>query len=222
MLDLEISNASLLAINASLERGRHKQAGEIRELRRKFRDRSLHLPLASPSAGGAGEFPPGTAALMSPGTEYPPSDTDEAANVVEQDWDTILAEDPPFALIAAKLEDLVRRAQQAYEAEPERAGTKVIPAFAARTGAADDDLSQDVGTDVDADADADASLFAELSTDSPALAFGGRLRRSPAASSLASPDASVSLSASPLPLTPELPDESFESPIAVRVAKVFA
>lgn len=195
ILDLEISNASLLAINASLERGKHTQARELRELRRRFRDRSLHIPLASPSAASA-EFPPG---MMSPGAEYPPSDGE--GDEVEQDWDTIMAEDPPFARCAAQLEDLIRRAQQAFEAKPEPVVTKVLPAFAAR---------------VDEDESLDVSM---LSVDSPTLAFGpgGRLRRSPAASSLVSPDVSASLSAVSLAST--LDESVDDSPVAVRVAK---
>ncbi|VDC05803.1 unnamed protein product [Peniophora sp. CBMAI 1063] len=42
--DLEITNRSLLAINASLEGQKHKQAKEIRELRRKLRESRLILP----------------------------------------------------------------------------------------------------------------------------------------------------------------------------------
>ena len=136
--------------------------------------------------------------MMSPGAEYPPSDGE--GDEVEADWDTLMAEDQPFARCAAQLEDLIRRGQQAFEARPEPIATKVLPAFAAP------------------DESLDVSL---LSVDSPTLAFGagGRLRRSPAASSLASPDVSTSLSAVSLASDP--PDESFDdsSPIAVRVAK---
>lgn len=42
--DLEITNRSLLAINASLEATKHKQLNEIRELRRKLRESRLMLP----------------------------------------------------------------------------------------------------------------------------------------------------------------------------------
>jgi hypothetical protein len=42
--DLEITNRSLLAINASLETAKHRQAKEIRELRRKLRESRLILP----------------------------------------------------------------------------------------------------------------------------------------------------------------------------------
>ncbi|KAF9469834.1 hypothetical protein BDZ94DRAFT_33931 [Collybia nuda] len=42
--DLEITNRSLLAINASLETAKHKQAKEIRDLRRKLRESRLILP----------------------------------------------------------------------------------------------------------------------------------------------------------------------------------
>ncbi|TDL28108.1 hypothetical protein BD410DRAFT_824842 [Rickenella mellea] len=42
--DLEITNKSLLAINATLEATKHKQAKEIRDLRRKLRESRLILP----------------------------------------------------------------------------------------------------------------------------------------------------------------------------------
>lgn len=42
--DLEITNRSLLAINSSLEAMKHRQAKEIRELRRKLRESRLILP----------------------------------------------------------------------------------------------------------------------------------------------------------------------------------
>ncbi|PPQ63839.1 hypothetical protein CVT24_009789 [Panaeolus cyanescens] len=42
--DLEITNRSLLAINASLEETKHRQAKEIRDLRRKLRESRLILP----------------------------------------------------------------------------------------------------------------------------------------------------------------------------------
>ncbi|KAF7337504.1 hypothetical protein MSAN_02223400 [Mycena sanguinolenta] len=42
--DLEITNRSLLAINTSLEQTKHRQAKEIRELRRKLRESRLILP----------------------------------------------------------------------------------------------------------------------------------------------------------------------------------
>ncbi|KAJ7651651.1 hypothetical protein DFH06DRAFT_549716 [Mycena polygramma] len=42
--DLEITNRSLLTINSSLEKAKHRQAKEIRELRRKLRESRLILP----------------------------------------------------------------------------------------------------------------------------------------------------------------------------------
>lgn len=42
--DLEITNRSLLAINASLEATKHRQSKEIHELRRKLRESRLILP----------------------------------------------------------------------------------------------------------------------------------------------------------------------------------
>ncbi len=42
--DLEITNRSLLAINTTLEQTKHRQAKELRELRRKLRESRLILP----------------------------------------------------------------------------------------------------------------------------------------------------------------------------------
>ena len=42
--DLEITNRSLLSINSTLEATKHRQAKEIRELRRKLRESRLVLP----------------------------------------------------------------------------------------------------------------------------------------------------------------------------------
>ena len=42
--DLEITNRSLMVINASLEAAKHRQAKEIRDLRRKLRESHLILP----------------------------------------------------------------------------------------------------------------------------------------------------------------------------------
>ena len=57
---MEITNKSLLAINASLEAAKHKQAKEIRDLRRRLRETRLSLPprvyKELRSSGAAEEF----------------------------------------------------------------------------------------------------------------------------------------------------------------------
>lgn len=121
--DLEIRNASLLSINADLERMKVKHRKEIRDLRRKLRE----------SIGGAG-----LAALraqmnsLDEGVDEDPDDfadgsADEgdadkvaAAAVPEPTWPEILEEDPAFSAVAATLEGLIGRAKRAVEYEPAR------------------------------------------------------------------------------------------------------
>ena len=102
MLDLEITNASLVSLNATLEKGKAKQATEIRELRRRIRDQSLHLP-----------FPPLPTSPI-------PEDSDD-----EEDWDDVLESDPSFKEIARVMESLIRRGNNAIQA-PMHSGTKVL------------------------------------------------------------------------------------------------
>ena len=106
MLDLEITNASLVSLNATLEKGKAKQATEIRELRRRIRDQSLHLP-----------FPPLP-------TSPSPGDQDDDSDA-EEDWDQVLEADPPFKEIARVMESLIRRGTNAIQA-PMHSGTKVL------------------------------------------------------------------------------------------------
>lgn len=107
VLDLEITNASLVSLNATLEKGKAKQATEIRELRRRIRDQSLHLP-----------FPPLP-------TSPSPGDQDDESDTEEEDWDQVLDADPPFREIARVMESLIRRGTNAVQA-PMHSGTKVL------------------------------------------------------------------------------------------------
>lgn len=103
VLDLQIQNASLLAINATLERTKLKQSNEIRDLRRRMRDKSL-APISSASPG-----------LLSPVSDefFSGDDSDE-----EVDFDTLLKEDEKFADVARLLEALLRRASDAIAYQP--------------------------------------------------------------------------------------------------------
>ncbi|GAA5976924.1 hypothetical protein JCM10908_005681 [Rhodotorula pacifica] len=122
--DLEIRNASLLTINADLERMKVKHRKEIRELRRKLRE----------SVGGAG-----LAALRAQmtsldegiedvdedyvdgsGDEGDPASAAAVMGLPEPTWPEILEEDPAFSAIAATLEGLIGRAKRAIEYEPAR------------------------------------------------------------------------------------------------------
>ncbi|KAG6907266.1 hypothetical protein DXG01_009640 [Tephrocybe rancida] len=109
--DLEITNRSLLAINASLERSKHKQAKEIRELRRKLRESRLILP------------PRAFRAVSSPSSdnidEEDESSDDEAGE----------GGDETYARIKAIVEALLDTGRRALETE-ERGGAKVLSAYA--------------------------------------------------------------------------------------------
>lgn len=103
-MDLEITNTSLLTINASLERLKLAQTSEIRDLRRRLREsRGGFVPLPSPV------LPEGLAA----------NENDELSSDQEDDasWESILADDPHFAAVAATLENLIQRGRAALEKE---------------------------------------------------------------------------------------------------------
>ncbi|GAA5868662.1 hypothetical protein JCM8547_003774 [Rhodosporidiobolus lusitaniae] len=117
ILDLEITNSSLLSINASLERLKLKHTSEIRELRRRMRE----------SVGGAGLAAlRAQAASLDEGAESSdPEDEFQDAEEgggggeeKEQTWQEILDGDAHFSAVAATLETLVRRAKTALEYVP--------------------------------------------------------------------------------------------------------
>ncbi|GAA5829371.1 hypothetical protein JCM11251_005024 [Rhodosporidiobolus azoricus] len=115
--DLEITNSSLLQINASLERLKLKHTSEIRELRRRLRE----------SVGGAG-----LAALRAQAAaldEGESSDTDDEFHNAdggdsdedaepEPTWQELLDGDEHFSAVATTLESLVRRAKTALDYVP--------------------------------------------------------------------------------------------------------
>ncbi|EIW64113.1 uncharacterized protein TRAVEDRAFT_41528 [Trametes versicolor FP-101664 SS1] len=107
--DLEITNRSLLAINTSLEATKHKQAREIRELRRKLRESRLILP------------PPAYRAVKSSLThddEQP--DEEEEEEEGEDDADIIEGkDDEPYRRVKLILEGLLSSCQRALESTPE-------------------------------------------------------------------------------------------------------
>ncbi|BGP14552.1 hypothetical protein JCM10213_001901 [Rhodosporidiobolus nylandii] len=115
ILDLEITNSSLLSINASLERLKLKQSSEIRELRRRLRE----------SVGGAGlaALRARAAALdegVSGGESSDPDDEEDedGEETPEPTWQELLDGDEHFSAVAATLESLVRRAKGALEYVP--------------------------------------------------------------------------------------------------------
>lgn len=108
ILDLEITNTSLLAINASLEKAKAKQSAELRELRRRMRDRTSFAPLSSSPAS-----------LLSPssaagGGDFIWNEHDEEEEK-EMSWEEILKEDEKFADMVRLLDSMTRRGKEALE-----------------------------------------------------------------------------------------------------------
>ncbi|KAJ8472318.1 hypothetical protein ONZ45_g16690 [Pleurotus djamor] len=114
--DLEISNRSLLAINASLEATKHKQAKEIRELRRKLRESRLILP---PQAYRA------VKSSYGPDDEPPDDEDDDDDDSEPEDSDVV------YKRIKSLIDDLLRSGKQALESKtepPKSAKGKVLSA----------------------------------------------------------------------------------------------
>jgi hypothetical protein len=137
MADLEITNRSLLAINSSLEAAKHRQAKEIRELRRKLRESRLVLP------------PPAYRAV---------SHHDEVGDDEEDEEDTKALElavegqdgDETYRRVKVMLETLLERGKQALQTTPadfvgnSKGGAKVLSAEEVR-----DRASGEMGTDAE-------------------------------------------------------------------------
>ncbi|KAF5385023.1 hypothetical protein D9615_001232 [Tricholomella constricta] len=118
--DLEITNRSLLAINASLESAKHKQAKEIRDLRRKLRESRLILP------------PRAYRAVKDPEPEDD-DDDDENDDELEDDGKD---GDEVYQRIKLILEGLLDSGRRALERNPKdfpEAGAKVLSAEEVRS-----------------------------------------------------------------------------------------
>ncbi|GAA6019431.1 hypothetical protein JCM10207_001384 [Rhodosporidiobolus poonsookiae] len=127
ILDLEITNSSLLSINASLERLKLKHTSEIRELRRRLRESvggaglaALHAQAAALDEGASG------------GESSDPEDDDGASEgdeTPEPTWQELLEGDKHFSAVAASLETLVQRAKTALAYQPAaNEGNRVLSA----------------------------------------------------------------------------------------------
>lgn len=119
--DLEISNRSLLAINASLEAAKHKQAKEIRDLRRKLRESRLILP---PRAYRA------VKSSYGPDDEEPDDEGDDDAEGDESEPED---SDMVYKRVKSLIEGLLSSGKRALEAKPEtpvssKSGAKVLSA----------------------------------------------------------------------------------------------
>lgn len=112
ILDLEISNKSLLTVNASLERLKLKHTQEIRDLRRKMRESGALGPLLLqraariPSEGVARPH-------RGEGDDDDSFDSEEEDDDEEQTWEEVLEADEAFAAIASRLGALTKRAEEA-------------------------------------------------------------------------------------------------------------
>ena len=125
ILDLEITNRSLLAINSSLEAAKHKQAKEIRELRRRLRESRLVLPpkayLAAQSEEGEEE------------ADDEDDDDDDGS-----DLGKACEEDASFVRVKTMLDMLLQEGKKALETRtedyiPANGGARVLHEEEART-----------------------------------------------------------------------------------------
>ena len=132
ILDLEITNKSLLAINATLERTKLSQATELRDLRRAVREghfstSSSALPLHTAPLLGSSSLNP-FSPLKSPDLDYFPDEEEE-----DLPWEEVLALDPGFGEVVRNLETLHVRALQAVlkssTAASSEVGGKVLSQF---------------------------------------------------------------------------------------------
>ncbi|KAF8899061.1 hypothetical protein BD779DRAFT_1486819 [Infundibulicybe gibba] len=127
--DLEITNRSLLAINASLETAKHRQAKEIRELRRKLRESRLILP------------PRTYQAVKSSLDHDDTAESDDNDDNDEQDMEEprMGAEDEVYKRIKLIIEGLLESGKRALEVKWEdspdgpKSGTKVLSADEVRS-----------------------------------------------------------------------------------------
>lgn len=110
MADLEITNRSLTAINSVLEATRHRQAKEIRELRRKLRESRLVLP-------------PSTYRTL----KHEEEEEEEEEDEVSEDESDIVKGDGPgnegYQRVRLLLENLIETGKRALESTSSDFGT---------------------------------------------------------------------------------------------------
>ncbi|KAG6817916.1 hypothetical protein H0H87_012384 [Tephrocybe sp. NHM501043] len=151
--DLEITNRSLLAINAALETAKHRQQKEIRDLRRKLRESRLILP-------------PRTFRAVSSSSPSLSDNDDDASDPSSSDDDDGDENDEPYARVKAILETLLDTGRRALESEPKdfmeggpKGGAKVLSADEVRSYTGEDhEVLDPIHIAVpDSDPDADVS-----------------------------------------------------------------
>lgn len=118
--DLEITNRSLLAINATLEATKHRQAREIRELKRKLRESRLILP---------------PRAYLAVKSSLDPAEVaDDEEDVDEEEQDVEDDKDESYERIKLLVDNLLKSGQRALEkhakdfSESGKGGAKVLTA----------------------------------------------------------------------------------------------
>ncbi|KAF8167361.1 hypothetical protein B0H34DRAFT_13708 [Crassisporium funariophilum] len=142
--DLEITNKSLLAINASLETTKRRQGREISELRRKLRESRLILPPSAFRAVKSSQEP-----AQAPDDEEDLDDTSEGEDLVAGGGDEI------YRRIKLILDNLLQSGQRALERQakdyPEggKGGAKVLSAEELQDwhGSKDNDHDHDGASD---------------------------------------------------------------------------
>ncbi|KAF9225528.1 hypothetical protein BS17DRAFT_778729 [Gyrodon lividus] len=105
--DLEITNRSLLAINASLETTKNRQTKEIRDLRRKLRESRLILPPRT--------YKTVNSALVAEDSRDDEDDEDEDDSEDIEEG----ADDETFQRVRGLIESLVESGKRALETKPE-------------------------------------------------------------------------------------------------------
>ena len=153
--DLEITNRSLLAINATLEATKHKQAKEMRELRRKLRESRLMLP------------PPTFRAIKSSLGPEDIADDEDIDGEDDDDDDNEDADehDEAYRRIKGILEGLLETGRRALRSEPrdfekQGGGVKVLSAEEVRFWRGDiaDDKSSIHSAPTEAETDEETHL----------------------------------------------------------------
>ncbi|KAI0274791.1 hypothetical protein BC834DRAFT_849606 [Gloeopeniophorella convolvens] len=153
--DLKITNKSLLAINSTLEATKHRQAKEIRELRRKLRESRLVLP---------------PRAFREIKSSLGPEDAADDEDVDDEDEDEVNEDDEDdgrdeaYNRIKGLVEGLLDMGRRALRATPDdfrgqSNGVKVLSAEEVRSwqGRAGDDLSSMFSAPTDNESDEEGS-----------------------------------------------------------------
>ncbi|SPO26661.1 uncharacterized protein UTRI_03952_B [Ustilago trichophora] len=152
LLDLEITNKSLLAINSALEVTKMKQAREIRELKRRLREgRGLAITSRDSSSGGGGGG--GGGGGMFSDDEYLETESDEDN---EDEDEYLVREDPELEALHQRCKNLVdsmvEQARKAilseYEASESTGGKVLHPAELEEMQREMEDADTTVATDV--------------------------------------------------------------------------